>query len=45
MNITATSYADDMGIGITACRRSVPHVQRMLAGLDTSLDELTRAVG
>jgi WS/DGAT/MGAT family acyltransferase len=44
MNITATSYADDMGIGLTACRRSVPHVQRMLAGLDNALDELTRVV-
>jgi WS/DGAT/MGAT family acyltransferase len=45
MNITATSYAGEMGIGLTACRRSVPHVQRMLAGLDNALDELTRVVG
>jgi diacylglycerol O-acyltransferase len=44
MNITATSYAGDMGIGLTACRRSVPHVQRMLTTLDTSLDELTKVV-
>jgi diacylglycerol O-acyltransferase / wax synthase len=44
MNITATSYAGDMGIGLTACRRSVPHVQRMLAGLDNALEELTRVV-
>lgn len=44
MNITATSYAGDMGIGLTACRRSVPHVQRMLAGLDNALDELTNLV-
>lgn len=44
MNITATSYAGDMGIGLTACRRSVPHVQRMLAGLDKSLEELTDVV-
>src|SRR3954453_15153038 len=40
MNVTATSYGEEMGIGLTACRRSVPSVQRMLAGLETSLDEL-----
>jgi diacylglycerol O-acyltransferase len=44
MNITATSYGGEMGIGLTACRRSVPHVQRMLSGLDTSLDELVEVV-
>jgi diacylglycerol O-acyltransferase len=44
MNITATSYADDMGIGLTACRRSVPHVQRMLTTLESSLEELTKVV-
>jgi WS/DGAT/MGAT family acyltransferase len=44
MNITATSYAGEMGIGLTACRRSVPHVQRMLAGLDNSLAELEKVV-
>jgi len=44
MNITATSYAGDMGIGLTACRRSVPHVQRMLTGLDNALDELIEVV-
>ena len=40
MNVTATSYTDDMGIGLTACRRSVPSVQRMLGGLDGALDQL-----
>jgi WS/DGAT/MGAT family acyltransferase len=44
MNITATSYVDEMGIGLTACRRSVPHVQRMLAGLDDALDQLVKVV-
>jgi WS/DGAT/MGAT family acyltransferase len=44
MNITATSYIEDMGIGLTACRRSVPSVQRMLAGLESSLDELVEVV-
>ena len=44
MNVTATSYLDEMGIGLTACRRSVPSVQRMLTGLETSLDELVDVV-
>src|SRR5437764_1214278 len=44
VNITATSYTDGMGIGLTACRRSVPSVQRMLTGLETSLDELADVV-
>ena len=44
MNITATSYIDDMGIGLTADRRGLPHVQRMLTGLERSLDELVEVV-
>jgi diacylglycerol O-acyltransferase / wax synthase len=44
MNITATSYIDDMGIGLTADRRSLPHVQRMLSGLERSLDQLVDVV-
>jgi len=44
MNVTATSYTDDMGIGLTACRRSVPSVQRMLGGLDRALDQLVDVV-
>ena len=44
VNITATSYTDEMGIGLTACRRSVPSVQRMLVGLESSLDELVDVV-
>ena len=44
MNVTATSYVDEMGIGLTACRRSVPSVQRMLTGLENSLAELEQVV-
>ena len=44
MNVTATSYGSEMGIGLTACRRSVPSVQRMLGGLETSLEELEQVV-
>lgn len=40
LNITITSYADTMAFGLVGCRRSVPHLQRMLTHLETSLDEL-----
>ncbi len=40
LNITVTSYAGSLEVGITGCRRSVPHLQRLLAHLETSLDEL-----
>jgi diacylglycerol O-acyltransferase len=44
LNITVTSYVDSMEFGLTGCRRHVPHLQRMLAHLETSLDGLERAV-
>ncbi|WP_028846753.1 WS/DGAT/MGAT family O-acyltransferase [Thermocrispum agreste] len=44
VNITMTSYDDQIGFGIVGCRRSVPHLQRMLLHLDTALEELTAAV-
>ena len=31
LNITCNSYAGDMDFGLTGCRRSVPHLQRLLA--------------
>lgn len=39
-NITVTSLATSMEFGITACRRTLPHVQRMLDHLETSLAAL-----
>lgn len=45
MNITVTSYVDQMEFGITACRRTVPHVQRMLFALEDALSELEKAAG
>jgi WS/DGAT/MGAT family acyltransferase len=45
LNITVTSYVDNMEFGLTGCRRHVPHLQRLLTHLDTSLEELERAVG
>jgi diacylglycerol O-acyltransferase / wax synthase len=44
LNITVTSYVDRMEFGLTGCRRSVPHLQRLLTHLDDSLDELELAV-
>lgn len=44
LNITCTSYADQMGFGLTGCRRSAPRLQRLLDHLETSLEELEAAV-
>lgn len=43
LNITITSYVDELQFGIVGCRRSVPHLQRLLAHLDESLQELEAA--
>ena len=40
INITCFSYADHLEFGIVACRRTVPHVQRLLDHLEESLAEL-----
>lgn len=45
INITLTSYVDRIAFGIVGCRRSVPHLQRLLDHLDTELEALERAVG
>jgi diacylglycerol O-acyltransferase len=45
LNITCTSYSDEIAFGLTGCRRSVPHLQRLLGYLDDELAELERAVG
>ncbi len=44
VNITLTSSADTLCFGVTGCRRSVPHLQRILTHLDTALVELEAAV-
>jgi hypothetical protein len=44
LNITVTSYVDSMEFGLTGCRRNVPHLQRLLTHLETSLDALESAV-
>jgi WS/DGAT/MGAT family acyltransferase len=43
LNITVTTYVDNMEFGLTGCRRHVPHLQRLLTHIDTSLDELEAA--
>jgi diacylglycerol O-acyltransferase / wax synthase len=43
LNITCSSWAGNIGFGLTGCRRSVPRLQRLLDHLDTSLTELEDA--
>ena len=44
LNITITGYNKELGFGYTACRRSVPALQRMLDYTDESLRELEGAL-
>jgi WS/DGAT/MGAT family acyltransferase len=45
LNITLVSNADNLDFGLVGCRRSVPHLQRLLAHLESSLKDLERTVG
>jgi diacylglycerol O-acyltransferase len=45
LNITLTNNADNLDFGLVGCRRSVPHLQRLLGHLEDSLTDLERAVG
>lgn len=45
MNITVTNNAENLDFGLVGARGSVPHLQRMLSHLETSLKDLERAVG
>ena len=44
LNITITGYNKELGFGYTACRRSVPALQRMLDYTDESLREFEGAL-
>lgn len=44
LNITCTSYSDEIAFGLTGCRRTVPHLQRLLHHLDCELGALEQAV-
>lgn len=45
LNITLVGSGDRLDFGLVGCRRAVPHLQRLLAHLETSLKDLERAVG
>ncbi|MGB1581759.1 MAG: WS/DGAT/MGAT family O-acyltransferase, partial [Nevskiales bacterium] len=44
LNITLISRHDNIDFGIIACRRSLPSVQRLLAHLETAIEELETAL-
>ena len=45
LNITMTNNAGNLDFGLVGCRRSVPHLQRLLMHLEDSLADLERACG
>jgi diacylglycerol O-acyltransferase / wax synthase len=45
LNITCTSYDGNMAFGLTGCRRTVPHLQRLLTFLDDEVGALEKAAG
>ncbi|MGO9032561.1 WS/DGAT/MGAT family O-acyltransferase [Mycobacterium sp.] len=45
LNITMTNNAGNIDFGLVGCRRSVPHLQRLLGHLESSLKDLERATG
>ncbi len=45
LNITCISYDGNLGFGLIGCRRTVPHLQRLLTYLDGELVALERAAG
>lgn len=45
LNITCISYDGNLGFGLIGCRRTVPHLQRLLTYLDGELTALEKAAG
>lgn len=45
LNITLVSYIDQLEFGFTACRRTLPSMQRLLDYVDQGIDELEVAIG
>lgn len=43
LNITVTSYNGSLEFGLMGCRRTIPHLQRLLVHLEDSLAELEKA--
>lgn len=44
LNMTVVSNAGNLDFGLVGCRRSVPHLQRLLRHLNTALEDLEHAV-
>jgi hypothetical protein len=45
LNITLVNNGDNLDFGLVGCRRSAPHLQRLLVHLETALKDLEQAVG
>jgi diacylglycerol O-acyltransferase / wax synthase len=45
LNITLATSANSLDFGLVGCRRSVPHLQRLLGHLENSVKDLERAIG
>ncbi|MEN8705105.1 MAG: wax ester/triacylglycerol synthase family O-acyltransferase [Nocardioides marinisabuli] len=45
LNITCTSYDGRIAFGLTGCRRTVPHLQRLLVHLEDEVAALEKAAG
>ena len=45
VDITLVNNADNLDFGLVGCRRSVPHLQRLVGHLEDALKDLERAVG
>jgi diacylglycerol O-acyltransferase len=43
LTITSTSYVDRVAFGLTGCRRTLPHLQRLLTHLEDELAALEKA--
>ena len=43
LNITLVSNGGNLDFGLIGCRRSVPHLQRLLSHLEDALKDLERA--
>jgi diacylglycerol O-acyltransferase len=45
LNITCTSYDGKMSSGPIGCRRTVPHLQRLLGHLEDEVSAMEKAAG
>jgi diacylglycerol O-acyltransferase / wax synthase len=45
LSITVATCADNLDFGLVGCRRSVPHLQRLLGHMEVALKDLEQAVG